>query len=169
MSNEFTKSIADKPIQWLGVLAGITTIGYFVSKKIAPNREKAQNEQLVKDAEVSVSVDNPFSYTAFLSQKLPSGTPLLTISAAQKAAKQIYDSLNTYFSDSEDICVGVFKSLSSKVKVAQVAQQFFALYGKDILVYLKNGNKTFSLGFTGGLSQRDYEQVLAIVNNKSKF
>ena len=70
--------------------------------------------------------------------------------------------------DDADIVIGIFSSLGSKVKVAQVAEKFFVIYGKDILQYLKKGNKTFDFG-SGGLSDEDYNRILTIVNNKPKF
>ena len=93
---------------------------------------------------------------------------MLKFNTAATYAKRIYDSLNTYFFDDEDILIGVFSSLGSKLKVAQVAEKFFVIYGKDILEYIKNGNKTFDFG-TGGISNEDYKRILQIVDNKPKF
>jgi hypothetical protein len=42
------------------------------------------------------------------------------------------------------------------------------IYKRDILQYLKVGNKSFDFG-TGGLSDEDYQRVLTIVKNKPKF
>ena len=63
---------------------------------------------------------------------------------------------------------GVFSSLGSKIKVAQVCEKFYIIYKRDILQYLKSGNKSFDFG-TGGLSDEDYQRVLTIVKNKPKF
>jgi hypothetical protein len=93
---------------------------------------------------------------------------MLTFNSSAQYAKKVYDALNTYFFDDADIIIGIFSSLSSKLKVAQVAEKFFVIYGKDILEYLKSGNKTFDLG-TGGLSKEDYQRILTIVDNKPKF
>jgi hypothetical protein len=164
MSKAIEQSIADRPLQWLLVAGVVGTAAYFGLRKLAPNRER----RITEEAETDVSKENPFSYAEFLSQKIPAGTPLLKVATAQSSAKQVYESLNTYFDDSEDICIGVFSSLSSKTKVAQMCQQFYYIYKKDILEYLKTGNKTFDFG-TGGLSKEDYQRVLTIVNNKPKF
>jgi len=164
MSKAIEQSIADRPLQWLLVAGVVGTAAYFAFKKIKPNR----TERIREGAETEVSKDNPWSFTEFLSQTIPPGTPLLRVATAQASAKQIYDSLNTYFDDNEDVCIGVFSSLSSKTKVAQVCQQFYNMYKKDILEYLKTGNKTFDFG-TGGLSTEDYNRILTIVNNKDKF
>ena len=129
---------------------------------------KSKGERLAEESETTVSKDNPFSYDKFLSQSIPDGTSLLTWSQANAFAKTIYESLNTYFSDSEGICVGTFRTIPSKVKVAQVARNFYGLYKRDILEYIKNGNKTFDFG-TGGLSDDSYNQVLTIVDKKPKF
>lgn len=164
MSKAIEKSIAERPLQWLLVTGVLGTGLYFLVKSIRPDK----GERILEDAETSVSENNPFSYTKFLSQTIPAGTPLLRVETARAAAKQVYDALNTYFNDNEDIVIGVFNSLSSKVKVAQMCQQFYNMYNKDILEYLKTGNKTFDFG-TGGLSTEDYQRILTIVSKKDKF
>ena len=161
MAGDLTKSVIDKPLQWAGLVGVLGVGGYFLYKKFA-NQSKEK-------AETSDSAENPWSYNTFLNQSgIPKTASMLSWSSANSYAKTIYDSLNTYFSDSEDICIGAFKSLTSKLKVAQVARNFYAIYKKDILEYLKQGNKTFSFG-SGGLSDSDYEQILTIVKNKPKF
>ncbi len=158
------KSIENKPLVWLGAIGVVGAGIYFGVKAI-----KGAGEQAIIDrAEESVSEENPWSYTKFLSQSIPAGTNMYSYAGANAAAKQIFDSLDTYFDDSEDICIGVFSSMSSKLRVAQVAQAFFNLYKRDILQYLKSGNKTFSFG-TSGLSNDDYQRILTIVKNKPKF
>jgi hypothetical protein len=164
MAKAIEKSIAERPLQWLLVTGVLGTGLYFLVKSIRPDK----GERILEDAETDVSEDNPFSYTKFLSQTIPPGTPLIKVETARAAAKQVYDSLNTYFDDNEDIAIGVFNSLSSKVKVAQMCQQFFNMYKKDILEYLKTGSKTFDFG-TGGLSTEDYQRILTIVSKKDKF
>ena len=164
MAKAIEKSIAERPLQWLLVTGVLGTGLYFLAKSIRPDK----GERILEDAETEVSNDNPFSYTKFLSQTIPPGTPLIKVETARAAAKQIYDSLNTFFNDDEDITIGVFNSLSSKVKIAQVCQQFFNMYNKDILEYLKTGGKTFDFG-TGGLSKEDYQRILTIVSKKPKF
>jgi hypothetical protein len=163
MAKAIEQSIADRPLQWLLVTGVLSTGLYFLVKSL-PDREK----RIVEGAETDVSKDNPFSYTEFLSQTIPAGTSLLKVASARAAAKQIYDSLNTWFNDDEDITIGVFSSLSSKVKVAQVCKEFFDMYRKDILEFLKTGAKTFDFG-TGGLSKEDYQRILTIVSKKPKF
>lgn len=164
MAGEVTKSVANKPLEWLAVVGILGVGGYFLFKKVF----KSKGERLAEESETTVSKDNPFSYDKFLSQPIPDNTSLLTWSQANAYAKTIYDSLNTYFSDSEGICVGAFRSIPSKVKVAQVSRNFYGLYKRDILEYIKNGNKTFDFG-TGGLSDDSYNQVLTIVDKKPKF
>ena len=164
MAKAITQSVAEKPLQWLLIAGVLGTGAYFLVKKIAPSKIK----KIVEGAETEVSADNPFSYAVFLKQNIPTGTQLLSFNAAAQYAKKIYDSLNTYMFDDADIVIGIFSSLGSKVKVAQVAEKFFIIYGKDILQYLKKGNKTFDFG-SGGLSDEDYNRILTIVNNKPKF
>jgi hypothetical protein len=165
MADIVTKSVADKPLQWLAVVGVVGVGGYFLFNKL----NKSKEEKIQEKSETSDSPENPFSYNTFLAQKgIPDGASMLTWSSANSYAKQIYESLNTYFDDSEDVCIGAFKALSSKLKVAQVARNFYGIYKRDILEYLKAGNKTFGFG-TGGLGESDYQQILTIVNNKPKY
>lgn len=164
MSKAIEQSVADKPLQWLLVTAVVGTGVYFGVKAIKPNKTK----KILESAETDVSNNNPFSYSVFLKQTIPANTQMLRFNEAAQSAKKVYDALNTYLFDSPDIVIGIFSSLSSKLKVAQVAEKFFVIYGKDILDYLKNGNKTFDFG-TGGLSDTDYKRILTIVSNKPKF
>jgi hypothetical protein len=164
MAKPIEKSIAEKPLQWLLIAGALGTGAYFAFRKLIPSKA----ERILEDAETDVSESNPFSYTKFLSQTIPAGTSLLKVATARANAKQIYDSLNTWFNDDEDITIGVFSSLSSKVKVAQVCKEFFDMYKRDILEYLKTGAKTFDFG-TGGLSREDYQRILTIVSKKPKF
>jgi len=164
MAKEITKSVAEKPLQWLLVAGVVGSAAYFAFRKLIPKG----SEIITRNAELDVSENNPFSYNKFLSQTIPANTPILTVAGSRAAAKQIYDSLNTFFDDDEDIAIGVFNSLSSKLKVAFMCKEFFTMYKKDILEYLKTGNKTFDFG-TGGLSKEDYQRILTIVSKKDKF
>jgi len=164
MAKAITQSVAEKPLQWLLIAGVLGTGAYFLVKKVFPSKIK----KIVEGAETEVSEDNPFSYSIFLKQKIPVGTNMLTFNNGAQYAKKVYDALNTYIFDDADIVIGVFSSLGSKTKVAQVAEKFFVIYGKDILQYLKKGNKTFDYG-TGGLSNEDYNRILTIVDNKPKF
>lgn len=164
MAKAIEQSIADRPLQWLLVTGVLGTAAYFAFRNLIPEK----GERILEDAETDVSKNNPFSYTEFLSQTIPAGTSLLKVENARATAKQVYESLNTYFNDNEDIAIGVFSSLSSKVKVAQVCKEFYNMYKKDILEYLKTGAKTFDFG-TGGLSKEDYQRILTIVSKKPKF
>jgi hypothetical protein len=164
MSKAIEQSVADKPLQWLLIAGVVGTGAYFAIKAINPSRIK----KIIEGAETEVSKDNPFSYAEFIKQTIPANTNMLTFNTAAQYAKKVYDALNTYAFDDADIVIGVFSSLSSKLKVAQVAEKFFVIYKKDILEYLKNGNKTFDFG-TGGISSEDYKRILTIVDNKPKF
>lgn len=164
VAGDITKSVAKNPYIWLPFIAVAGVGGYMLYRKVF----KTKAEKLKQSSETDVSIENPFSYDKFLSQNIPNGTSLLTWSSANAYAKQIYDSLNTYFDDSEDVCIGAFKAIPSKTNVAQVCKNFYLIYKKDILEYIKQGNKTFDFG-SGGLSSSDYNQVLTIVKNKPKF
>lgn len=159
-----SESISQKPLQWLVVVGVVVYFGSkALGKLITTGQEKKQEE-----AETSTSRENPFSYNLFLTQKnIPKNTKLLSAAGAYKFAKEVYEALNFYFDENEDIAIGVFKVLPSKIQVAQVAQSFYNYYKIDILNYIKNGNEKNK--FRGGLSEDDYKQVITIVNKKPKF
>lgn len=159
------QSVAAKPIQWL-VVAGV--VGYF-GYKILKDLIKTGDEKKAADAETS-SQNNPWAFETFLDwSKVPKGTKILQYEEAKAKAKIIFDALNTYFKDSEDIVVGVFTALPSQLQVSQVANAFYYNNNfRDLLTYLKNGNKTFDL-WTGGLSQEKYERIIANVAKKPKY
>jgi len=159
------QSVAAKPIQWL-VVAGV--VGYF-GYKILKDLIKTGDEKKAADAETS-SQNNPWAFETFLDwSKVPKGTKILQYEEAKAKAKIIFDALNTYFKDSEDIVVGVFATLPSQLQVSQVANAFYYNNNfRDLLTYLKNGNKTFDL-WTGGLSQEKYERIIANVAKKPKY
>jgi hypothetical protein len=160
----FSESIAQKPFQWL-IVGG--TILYFGSKAIG-KLIKTGEERKKEEAETTTSAENPWSATAFLNQKIPAGTNLLTAAKAYEQAKKIYDALNTYFADDADIVVGVFAALPSKVQVAQVVKSFEVYYKRNILEYLQSGKKTFDFG-TGGISTELYNRIIENVRRKPKF
>lgn len=157
-------SIAQKPLQWLVVAGAVIYFGGKFIKNVVPTGDNMRKEE----AETTTSVDNPWSATTFLAQKIPVNTNLITAAGAFQLAKKVYDSLNTYFYDDADIAVGVFTALSSKIKVALVVKSFEAFYGRNILEYLKNGNKTFGFG-TGGINTEEYNRIIENVKRKPKF
>lgn len=164
--SSFSESVAQKPLQWL-VVAGVV---FYFGRKFLGEVVTTGAESRTSTLETTTSKDNPFSFKAFLGQKIPKGTNLLTAAGAYKSAKQVYDALNVKFSEDEDIAVGVFTALPSKVQVAQVAQSFYNYYKTDILEYLKNGNKLFDFfGVTGGISEAKYQRVIDNVTRKPKF
>ena len=162
--SSIVESIAQRPIQWL-IVAG--AVVYFGSKALG-KLVKTGEERRTETAETSTSKDNAFSFKTFLAQKIPTNTKLLSAAGAFQNAKQVYEALNVKFSEDEDIAIGVFTSLPSKTQVAQVAQAFYNYYKKDILYYLKNGNKLIDFG-TGGLSDSEYARVIDNVSRKPKF
>ena len=162
-----TKGATIKPIQF--AIAGLIVIGggYFLLKKVGKDVILTPEEKAKKEAD-SVSADNPFSFSEFMAQSFPEGTPLIKVATAQANAKQVYNALSGYFFDSPDMIIGLFNSYKNKAQVAQMAQAFYIAYKRDILTFLKNGNKVFDFG-TGGLSETDYNRIVTIVNKKSKF
>lgn len=165
-SKTIGQSIADKPIQWL-IVAGV--VGYF-GYKILKGVIKTGDEKKSGGAEESTA-GNPWAFESFLEwDKVPKNTKRLTYEQATAKAQQVFDALNTYFYDSEDIAVGVFTQLPNQLQVAQVANAFYNVVskGRDLLSYLKEGNKTFDF-WTGGLSDANYQRVINNVARKPKY
>lgn len=160
----FSESIAQKPLQWLVVGGAVL---YFGSKAIGKFITTAE-ERKKEEAETTTSIDNPWSANAFLGQKIPVGTNLLTAAKAYTEATKVFNALDTYFVDDADIVVGVFAALPSQVQVAQVVKSFEAYYKRNILEYLKSGKKTFDFG-TGGISTELYNRIIENVRRKPKF
>lgn len=158
------ESVAQKPFQWL-IVGGV--IVYFGSKAIG-KLIKTGAERQQEQAETTTSASNPWSFTAFLSQKNIPVSSFMKAAGAYQQAKKIYDALNTYFFDDEDIVIGVFTALPNQVQVAQVAKSFSDYYKRDILDYLKNGKKTFGFG-SGGISTEAYNRIIENVRRKPKF
>lgn len=162
-----SQGASNKPIQF--AIAGLVLVtgGYFLVKKFGKDVILTPEEKAKRDAE-SVGKDNPFSFTEFMAQPFPDGTPLIKVATAQANAKQVYDALSSVLFDSPDVIIGLFNSYKNKAQVAQMSQAFYNTYKRDILNFLKNGNKMFDFG-TGGLSTEDYNRIVTIVNKKSKF
>lgn len=157
-------SIAQKPLQWLVVTGAVVYFGSKAIGKIVKTADEREQER----AETTTGVDNPWSFSAFLGQKIPKDTKMMFAANAFKEAKKIYDALNTYFVDDADIVIGVFTALPSKIQVAQVAKSFSDYYKRDILEYLKNGKKTFDFG-SGGINTEQYNRIIENVKRKPKF
>ena len=165
-NSTISQSVANKPIQWL-IVAGV--VGYF-GYKILKDVIKTGDEKKSGSAEESTA-GNPWAFESFLEwDKVPKNTKRLTYEQATAKAQQVFDALNTYFYDSEDIAVGVFTQLPNQLQVAQVANAFYNVVskGRDVLAYLKEGNKTFDF-WTGGLSDANYQRVINNVARKPKY
>jgi hypothetical protein len=163
-SKTIGQSIADKPLQWL-IVVGV--IGYVASKALK-GVVKTGGETRTEGAETA-SENNPFAFNNFLDwSKVPANTKILTYQEALARARQIYNALDVVAYENEDIVVGVFTSMPSKIQVAQVAKAFSDNFGKDILTYIKDGNKTFNF-WTSGLSAENYQRVIDNVARKPKY
>ena len=158
------ESVVQKPIQWLIVAGVVGYIGYKLLKDVV----KTGDEKKQEGAETA-GTNNPFAFEQFLDwNKVPKGTKVLEYNAALARARQIYNALDVVAYEEEDIVVGVFTSLPSQIQVAQVAKAFYDNFGKDVLTYIQQGNKTFNF-FTGGLSTENYNRIIQNVARKPKF
>ena len=158
------ESIAKRPLQWLIVGAAVA----YIASKALKGVIKTGGETRTEGAETG-SENNPFAFNNFLDwSKVPANTKVLTYQEALARARQIYNALDVVAYENEDIVVGVFTSLPSKIQVAQVAKAFADNFGKDVLTYIKDGNKTFNF-WTSGLSDANYQRVIDNVARKPKF
>lgn len=88
----------------------------------------------------------------------PPGHKLLTVANKENFCKIIYDSWG-FVSKDFDATMGVFKQLSAKTQVSDLAEHFFKKYQKDLLTYIRPA--TWSMSF------RNYptsEQFLYLTN-----
>jgi len=166
-SGSVGQSIADKPLQWL-IVAGVVV--YFGSKALKGLFKPAS--EIRETSAETASEDNPWAFNNFLNwAKVPQGTRVLTYDEALKKATIVKNALEVVFVEDEDIAVGVFTSLPSKIQVAQVAKAFFDNFNKDILTYLKQGSPdvNFWRTFSRGLSSANYQRVIDNVARKPRF
>lgn len=158
------ESIAKRPLQWLIVVGALG----WVASKALKGVVKTGSETRTEGAETA-SENNPFAFNNFLDwARVPANTKILSYQEALSRARQIYNALDVLAYENEDIVVGVFTSLPSKIQVAQVAKAFADNFGKDILTYIQQGNKTFDF-WTGGLSTANYQRVIDNVARKPKY
>lgn len=96
----------------------------------------------------------------------PAGVPWtnpLTTQQAQQAAAAIYYAMG-FFNDDEDQVIGVFHQISSQASASFIAYQFQAMYGKDLLTFLRGG-----LWPQDGLSDEDVNRITKYVSNLPKY
>lgn len=111
-----------KPIKALFDTFGITQ---------SATEEKVQTIQ-------SSGSKSPFSPLYYKSFKR---AVLMPVAQANAKAKAIFDSI-TYFGNDYSKILAIFKTLNYKTQVSFLAQQFQALYKKDLLEYLKSGKSS---------------------------
>jgi hypothetical protein len=164
VSGSVGQSVADKPLQWL-IVAGVV---FYFGGKALKGLIKPGSEIRETSAETA-SENNPFAFNNFLDwAKIPSTTKVLAYADALSKAKTIYKALDVVAYENEDVVVGVFTALPSKIQVAQVAKAFSDNFGKDILTYIEQGNKTLNF-WTSGLSATNYQRVIDNVARKPKY
>lgn len=163
-SGSVGQNVADKPLQWL-IVAGVVFYfgGKAIKKLLGGKGDRAES------AAETDTTDNPWSFATYIDwAKVPSGTKVLSYQDAYNKAQKIYKAMDVVYYENEDVVVGEFLALPSKLQVAQVAKVFFDNWGKDILTFIKYGNKTLSFG-TSGLSESNYDRIISNVSKKSKY
>lgn len=94
----------------------------------------------------------------FVREKYPSYTYALNTSAtAQKYAKDIYGAIGVLYDDPE-IILATFKKLNTKIKVAQLVNEFRAKYNKDL-------NDWLQLKLDTDKQQLTYANIVSYVDN----
>jgi hypothetical protein len=135
-------------------------------------------EQAVAAVEEKGDENNPFSprYLPAMVAKLPKSTPVHYLKAAQKKAfaEKIYKAAGMWSggllsgaitgSNPSDI-VDVFKQISYKTQVSDLAQYFRTTYGNDMLSYIINGLKENQ----PTTQAKDNKIVTTIVNRVGKL
>lgn len=138
MTSDTTKKVSDSVGGVLDTLGIGSSSGQDVYKKLSSEQNGYWNPAFKKYA--------------------PSGHKLLTYAAKEQFAKTIKDSWGFVAKDF-DATMGVFKQMSTKTQVSDLADYFFQKYNKDLLTYLRPA--TWSLSF------RNYptsEQFLYLTN-----
>lgn len=132
-----------KPIKALFDTFGITQ---------SATEEKVQTIQ-------SSGSKSPFSPLYYKSFKR---AVLMPVAQANAKAKAIFDSI-TYFGNDYSKILAIFKTLNYKTQVSFLAQQFQALYKKDLLEYLKSGKSSRLV--QNALSDTQVKTIIDLVSN----
>jgi hypothetical protein len=118
---------------------------------------QSATEQKVQTIQTSGS-KSPFSPLYYKSFKR---AVLMPVAQANAKAKAIFDSI-TYFGNDYSKILAIFKTLNYKTQVSFLAQQFQALYKKDLLDYLKSGKS--SRFIQNALSDNQVQTIIDLVN-----
>jgi hypothetical protein len=89
------------------------------------------------------------------------GAYLIPVAQANAKAKAIFDSI-TYFGNDYSKILAIFKTLNYKTQVSFLAQQFQALYKKDLLEYLRSGKSNRLV--QNALSENQIQTIIDFVN-----
>ena len=89
------------------------------------------------------------------------GAHLIPVAQANAKAKAIFNSI-TYFGNDYSKILAIFKTLNYKTQVSFLAQQFQALYKKDLLEYLRSGKSSRLV--QNALSENQIQTIIDFVN-----
>lgn len=111
----------------------------FVAAGIADSEEEKKDKEKAKEKvkKIEKSADNPFNQLYYKNQQKKGGIKLVTAAATKKICKQIYDGIGL-ITDSPDQIFGAIKQLSAKTQVSFIAENFNAIYKKDLLEFLND-------------------------------
>lgn len=118
---------------------------------------QSATEQKVQTIQTSGS-KSPFSPLYYKSFKR---AVLMPVAQANAKAKAIFDSI-TYFGNDYSKILAIFKTLNYKTQVSFLAQQFQALYKKDLLEYLRSGKSSRLV--QNALSDTQVQTIIDLVN-----
>lgn len=107
---------------------------------------------------------NPFSPAFYRTGG--AGTKILTSSAADRFAADIYDAMG-YFTDDEAKIYSVFRQLRYQSQVSFLAEKFANKYSIDMLEFMKRGKNQFNPG--SGLNSEELTVIFNIVNRLPKY
>lgn len=95
-------------------------------------KDDANTKQLDATANIPGSPWDPNKY------KITSGAVILTRSAGERYAREIYDAFGA-FNDCEECAIAVFKQLKYQTQVSYLSQVFYDLYNQDLFTFLRGG------------------------------
>jgi hypothetical protein len=125
---------------------------------IQQTQQQQQQQQQIQTATTSLNIKSAWSPLFW--KNCGAGAKILTKTSADVLAKKLYDAFG-YFSDDETAVYSVFRQLKTKSQNSFLVDRFRALYGLDLLEFMKRGKGVLA---QAGLNNDELSIVLDIVN-----
>lgn len=101
-----------------------------------PEKEKLKSEVGTSvDGEIGKGINSHWNPAYY--RNAPAGVSIISNSAAEQIARQIYGSIDFVSFDDPEEALSAIKKCPNKISVSKVAEQFDKLYDKDLLTYMQ--------------------------------